>query len=111
VGDKVLFPSKISLLNIPAPVKIGMTAMVTVPVRDVPDVLYVPAAAVRTISGQASVTKLIPGGQVEDTHVVVGETYGSNIEIVSGLNDGDVVALLPQGPTVFPTTTSAAARR
>jgi membrane fusion protein (multidrug efflux system) len=99
VGDKILFPATVTLATIPPSIRAGMSAAVSVPVRNAPDVLYVPTSAIRTIGGQSLVTRVDSGGLVEETRVQLGETFGSNVEVLSGLSDGDVVAVMAPTPS------------
>ena len=62
--------------------------------------LAVPTLALHTSGSTTYVEKLVGGKQVRTT-VKVGETYGSNTEVTSGLKAGDKVVLatikLPTG--------------
>ncbi len=84
--------------------KPDMTANVTIQVGGHKDVLLVPAVAVQvgTRSSTVSVQKMVNGKlQTTATKVKTGGSDGINIEIVSGLNEGDTIVLagLTQSPT------------
>ena len=55
--------------------------------------LAVPSLALHTSGSTTYVEKLVGGKQVRTT-VKVGQTYGSNTEITSGLKAGDKVVLV-----------------
>ena len=92
--------SEVSTLII---LKLGMSAMLNVDLRTAQDVLYVPGDAIRTVGEQTLATMVSSTGQVVDTPVRVGATFGSNVEVLSGLQEGDVV-------TVFSATVASAKR-
>lgn len=65
---------------------------VTAMVADVPDALYVPREALHTENGQSYVYT-IRNGILRHTNVSVGIVNLTQVEILSGLQQGDVVAL------------------
>jgi len=75
--------------------KAGQTATVNVLSDDVqPDVLTVPSAAVRTQNGVSRVT-VVEGDQTRTVPIKIGAASGGRTEVVSGLRDGQRVALTP----------------
>jgi multidrug efflux pump subunit AcrA (membrane-fusion protein) len=78
----------------------GTSATVSIITKQVTGVLAVPAMALHTSGSTTYVEKLVGGKQVRTT-VKVGDTYGSNTEVTSGLAAGDKVVLatvrLPAG--------------
>ena len=75
-----------------ARLRLGMSANVTVVVRDEPDVVLVPVAAVQGGPGNYRVqVRGEDGGAPRDVPVEVGETTLYEVEIVSGLEAGDEV--------------------
>ncbi len=75
-----------------ARLRLGMSATVTVVVRDQPAVLLVPVAAVQGSSGNYRVrVRSKDGGAPREVPVEVGETTLYEVEILSGLNAGDEV--------------------
>jgi multidrug efflux pump subunit AcrA (membrane-fusion protein) len=91
------FPVVIAVTGKPAGLLVGGTASVSIIVKQLDNVLAVPAAAVSTVNGQTVVHQLRNGKQI-DTAVTIGATYGGQTEIVSGLADGDQY-VLPAGTT------------
>jgi HlyD family secretion protein len=75
-----------------AALKPGMTAEVAVKVKQLSDVLLIPVQAVTEIEGQHFVYIVRPGG-IERREVEVGESNEKFIEITSGLEGGEPVAL------------------
>ena len=60
-------------------------------------VLVVPAAAVTRI-GQLESVRLVVDGQVRLRHVRTGKRFGDEVEILSGLNEGDTVRIAGATP-------------
>ncbi|MPN18915.1 Multidrug resistance protein MdtA [bioreactor metagenome] len=54
------------------------------------DVLTIPASAVQTSNGESTV-KVLKDNQVSQVTVTIGLSDTTNIEITSGLNEGDVI--------------------
>jgi len=61
------------------------------------NVLVMPAAAVTRI-GQLESVRLIVNGQPRLRHVRTGKRYGDEVEILSGLNEGDIVRIAGETP-------------
>jgi len=61
------------------------------------NVLVIPAAAVTRI-GQLESVRLIVNGQPRLRHVRIGKRYGDEVEILSGLNEGDIVRIAGESP-------------
>ncbi|MCO5968160.1 efflux RND transporter periplasmic adaptor subunit [Actinoallomurus soli] len=91
-NNVVQYGATITLTSIPGSVRIGQTATVQVTTATAQNVLYVPAAAVRTAGGQSTVTVLQNGKQVIKT-VTTGVKGTQGTEIKSGLNEGDQVLI------------------
>jgi hypothetical protein len=68
----------------------GGSATVVIVTKQLNDVLTVPTAALRQENGQMVVTK-VTDGKSETVVVTVGESYGAQTEVKSGLSDGDTV--------------------
>jgi HlyD family secretion protein len=75
--------------------KPGMTANATVVTDLLEGVLIVPNWAIRLNreTGQAFVNRLAADGTVEEVPVVTGLRNDQFSEVISGLNEGDVVAV------------------
>jgi hypothetical protein len=76
----------------PTGVYAGTTAAVVITVKQVPDVLTVPTAAIHEEHGQTVVYQMKDGAQVS-TPVTVGAVYGTTTQITKGLNAGDEVVV------------------
>lgn len=70
------------------------TALIQQP-RSAP-ALLVPATAIETVAGTSRVYA-VKGEKVEERIVTLGETVGSQVEVTSGLSNGDTVASEPKG--------------
>ncbi|MBM3140813.1 MAG: hypothetical protein FJZ92_11570 [Chloroflexi bacterium] len=83
-----------------------MTASVVILIDAKPDVLLLPSSAVRRAS--STTTVLVPGagGVAETRTVTVGASNGTQIEITSGLGEGDTV-LIPATTTATSATAGA----
>lgn len=74
----------------------GAYAEVTLTLRDLPDVLTVPSSAVTMITDTTGTVEVVPNARAitaDTITVVIGGRGGGRVEIVSGLNEGQLVAL------------------
>jgi macrolide-specific efflux system membrane fusion protein len=105
-NNVVQYGVTVTLTDPPKGLRIGATATVQVITASAQNVLYVPAAAVRTAGGQSTVTVLSGGKQVSKV-VQAGARGDQGTEIKSGLNEGDQVVIANTGGgtggTGFPT--------
>ena len=100
-GDaKITYPVTVELSSPPQALKLGMSALLDVNLRSAQDVLYVPSNAIRKVNEQNLVTTIDGNGQLADTPVRIGDTFGTNVEVLTGLKEGDVVAVF--APSVTP---------
>lgn len=76
----------------PPDVRSGMSADLDIILETKAGVLFIPEYLVRTQNGQSTVTVVTDGTAVARP-VQVGISDGENIEVISGLNEGDVVAV------------------
>jgi HlyD family secretion protein len=95
VAGAVTFTVTLELLDADDQVRPGMTAAVTITIREVNDVLLVPNRAVRLVNGERVVYVLRDGAPV-----MVGMRLGATSDTVSeaisdGLSEGDSVILNP----------------
>jgi RND family efflux transporter MFP subunit len=95
----VNYPVTVSLTVSANGVKTGMTANLSIIIAQKDNVLTVPNRAVKTVNDQKVVTLLENGQQVQ-VPVEVGMSSDAKTEIVSGVEEGDLV--------VVSTTTSSA---
>ncbi len=71
----------------------GMTANVTIVVEQRDDVLLVPNRAVKT-TGRQKIVNVVVAGKPTAVNVTLGMSGDTQSEVVSGLNEGDVVEVL-----------------
>lgn len=91
--NQVSYPIRIDLANPPPSLKLGMTAEASFSVPQATDVLAAPRRAVRTVGGQTLLDKVAADGHVQAVPVRVGRSSGANVELLSGVQEGDVVAI------------------
>ncbi|MDQ6670029.1 MAG: efflux RND transporter periplasmic adaptor subunit [Chloroflexota bacterium] len=91
--NQVTYPVRIDLANPPPSLKLGMTAQASLSVAQATDVLVAPRRAIRTVAGQTLMDKLGPDGDLQAVPVQVGRGFGGNVELLGGLQEGDVVAI------------------
>jgi RND family efflux transporter MFP subunit len=98
-GKTTSFPVRVDLSTAPSQLKIGMAALLSLTLREAPNVLYLPSNTIRQSGANTLVSRLETDGRVTDVPIQVGSTYGSDVEITGGLNEGDVVAVFRSGGT------------
>lgn len=92
----VNFAVTVELTDADARIRPGMTAAVTITVRQLEDVLLVPNRAVRLVEGQRVVYVLRSDGQIERVAITLGASSDSMSEVVAGdLQPGDTIILNP----------------
>lgn len=79
-------------------IRVGMSALVEIAVAEQPDVLLVPVSAVRSEGGQRFV-RLQRGDTFVDQPVRLGMRNDLEVEVLEGLSEGDVIAVLGTAPT------------
>ncbi len=92
VSNVVTYDAIVSFDSVPAAVKPGMTANVSVITASRDGVVAVPSAAISTTGGQSTVT-VRNGNKDEIRSVETGFKGAGTTEIASGLNDGDQVVM------------------
>jgi membrane fusion protein, macrolide-specific efflux system len=92
VSNVVTYYATVTLNSVPADVRPGMTASVTVTIDKREGVVLVPSAAVRG-SGPAGTVTVVSGKNQTTDNVGVGLRGDTTTEITSGINSGDVVVL------------------
>jgi len=88
----VNYPVKIEIEHPDASVRPGMTATVRIVVEQRQDVLLVPTLAVAT-RGPEQVVRVMREGQVVEVPVTLGAANETLTEVISGLDEGDMVVL------------------
>jgi len=79
-------------------IRVGMTTSVDIGTNEKENVLIVPLSAVRSVGLQRFV-RLKTGDTFTDREVRLGLSSDTEAEVVSGLNEGDVIATLGTAPT------------
>ncbi len=98
----VNFTVTVELTDADELVKPGMTAAVTISVKELTDALLVPNRAVRVIDGKRMVYILVDG-QPKAVEVRLGATSDTNSEVVGGdLKEGDQIVLNPPSSAFGP---------
>jgi HlyD family secretion protein len=91
----VNFTVTMELTDADTQIKPGMTAAVTITVKQLEDVLLVPNRAVRLLEGKRYVY-IMRGGQIEQVEITLGASSDSVSEVIAGdLNEGDMIILNP----------------
>jgi multidrug efflux pump subunit AcrA (membrane-fusion protein) len=103
-SNAVTFTITTELTDADAQVKPGMSATVTIIVKQVENALLVPNRAIRTFNGK-HIVNLLQNGQITPVEVQVGATTDTVSEILSGLQEGDTIAF----STASGTTTTRSA--
>jgi membrane fusion protein, macrolide-specific efflux system len=100
-GGVTSYPVVVSLKTVPAGAKLGQSVSLNVVVSRADDVLYVPAAAVKTTGTNRTVTVVSSTGAQEVRPVEVGIEGDSYTEIKSGVELGErvVIATVTTGTT------------
>jgi len=99
VQGVVSFTVTVQLEDVDIRVKPGMTAAVTITVKQLDSVILVPNRAVRLVNNQR-VVYVLRSGQTMETPITLGATADTFSEVISGdLKEGDQVILNP--PTNF----------
>ncbi len=92
-GDSPLYNIYISLDEIPDGLADGMTVDTNVTITSRPGVLCLPRSVVRASGNDKAMVQVWNGSSTESREVTVGLRGDSNIEIVSGLNEGEQVVV------------------
>lgn len=87
-----VFPVTIEVTGKQQDLYAGVSATVSIVVKQIPDVLTVATNALSTEDGKTYVTKLVDGKEVK-TQVATGETYGMATEVTSGIEEGDEIVV------------------
>jgi multidrug efflux pump subunit AcrA (membrane-fusion protein) len=104
-SNVVTYPTTIKFDSDIAEVFSNMSANVSIITNVKNDVILVPTAAVQTQNGSSTVRELT-NGQLTSVPVTVGDSDGTNTEIVSGVNEGDTVVTSVSTGTATRTSTT-----
>ena len=91
------FPLTINVTDEQTKIYAGSSATVSIVVEERDDVLTVPAMALHTSDNTTYVNKMVNGKAVR-TDVKVGDSFGMQTEITSGLKEGDQVEVAVAAP-------------
>lgn len=98
-GGAVNFVVTVELTDADELVKPGMTAAVSITIRELEDVLLVPNRAVRFVDGQR-VVYVLRNGELHALTITLGASSDTVSEVLTGeLQEGDLIVLNP--PTIF----------
>jgi multidrug efflux pump subunit AcrA (membrane-fusion protein) len=89
------YPVQIDLPSAPQNLKMGMTAQISLSSPN-DMTLIAPRAAVQTVGGQSTVTKVDPSGQLENVPVQLGKSGGGNVQLLGGVQEGDKLLMPAQ---------------
>ncbi len=88
---QALYPIYIKMDQIPAGLAPGMTVDAQIVIAEKDNVLVLPRALVRARADNTATVQVWVNGQIENREIKVGLRGDQNIEIVSGLKQGDLV--------------------
>lgn len=101
-SGSVNFTVTVELTDADQLIRPGMTAAVTVTVKEINDALLVPNRAVRVVDGKR-IVYILQGGALTQVEVRLGATSDFNSEVVGGdLKEGDLIVLNPPSTTFGP---------
>ncbi len=92
----VTFNAYINLIVPPSEVKAGMTASIAIQTARADNVITVPTAAIQTL-GRSSIVLVLKNGKPSPVPVTTGLSDGINTEIMTGINEGDVLTIGASG--------------
>ncbi len=92
----VLYPVTVQLAEAPAAVHAGMTVDVEIITEQWEDVLYLPQRAIQLEGDDAFVMLQTGSEQYEKTPVTLGKVLSGNVEILDGVEEGDVVGVFTE---------------
>lgn len=83
------FKVRVSLLNLPPEVKLGMTATVTVVGSNIPQTVNIPLAAIYQESGNTPAVWVVKDDVLTLSSVTIGNFGNGTVEVLGGLQPGD----------------------
>lgn len=92
--DLKLYPTKVTLDGANPDLRTGMSCRAEIVVAQLPDAVYVPIQAVTRLNGKPTVF-VRNLGRFESRPVEIGMDNNNLVHVVSGLQKGEVVSLLP----------------
>jgi RND family efflux transporter MFP subunit len=88
--------------NVLPVLKEGLTVTVSLPVQQRTSVILVPSRAVTRIGSKSIINVILSNGSIEQREVITGLNNNQQVEIKSGISEGDRVLVLPQAQQGFP---------
>jgi RND family efflux transporter MFP subunit len=92
-GDQALYPVYISLDKIPDTLVQGMTVDASITIDKKTNVLRLPRTAVRSVGGNKAEVEIWTGEAIEKKTIQLGLSGDSYVEVLSGLDVGDLVVV------------------
>lgn len=92
-GTLTTYEVTVSVANPPAKLRVGMTAQVNIILQEQADIVAAPVAALNLQGEQTIVNVVADDGTIYAVPVEVGFQGGNYVEIVSGLEGGEVVVI------------------
>ncbi len=90
--NATVFPIEVTLTEVgEAVLRAGYSANVDIIIDRRDDVLVIPERLIRVEEGVSEVTVLLPGGETEDRVIETGLSDALTIEVLAGLEEGDLV--------------------
>lgn len=99
-GTSATFAVTIKITGKPKGVYAGSSADVSIIVRQIPDAITVPTAAITTNADGKPVVRKKSGEATTETVIEIGDSFGESTQVLSGLSAGDQVVItmnLPVG--------------
>ena len=94
-----IFPVELAMVDTGKNILIGMKGDTTIKVSSIPAALTIPLEALFNENGTNFVYKVVEGKKLAKTTITIGAQTDTDVEVISGLAKGDVVALA--SPTTY----------
>lgn len=95
-NNVVQYVTTLSLQSPPEEVRVGQTVSISILTGSKEDALFVPTSAIAVDGATSSVTK-VADGRLSEVEVTTGLVGTTGTEVVSGLDEGDVILLSNDG--------------
>lgn len=94
-----IFPVELAMKDTDKNILIGMKGDATIKVSSIPNALTIPLEALFNENGTNFVYKVVGGTKLAKTTITIGAQTDTDVEVIEGLQKGDVVALA--SPTTY----------
>ena len=91
-GEAIYYYGRLVVPNPDGKLRIGMTTQNVLYVESAPNVLTVPTTAIKT-NGNAKYVEILTADGVQQRQITTGISDGLNMEVKTGVNEGDKVIL------------------